>query len=127
MIDEMFIGFHPSVEPAWAGFWSLDDHRGGPPRHVTPDHVSNPQEVLASLALRPAITTVPAAVARVISSVLTGLVSIPLTDAEPSTIMLVGHEDHRNPHVATLRAFGGKLTRAGAEAAELRNPRSGVN
>ncbi len=127
VIDERFIGFHPSVDPSWAGFWSLDDHRGAPPRHVTPDRVSNPQEVLASLALRSAITTVPAAVARVISSVLTGLVSIPLSDAEPSTIVLIGHEDRRNPHVATLRAFSRKLTRAGAEATELRKPRSDAN
>jgi len=27
-IDQTFIGFHPSIEPTWAGFWSLDDHRG---------------------------------------------------------------------------------------------------
>jgi DNA-binding transcriptional LysR family regulator len=114
VIDETFIGFHPSVEPVWAGFWSLDDHRGASPRHVTPDRVSNPQEVLASLAVRSAITTVTEAVARVISNQPTGLVSIPLGDAERATIMLVGHEDRRNPHVATLRAFVDQVT--GSEA-----------
>ncbi len=43
-----------------AGFWSLDDHRGGPPLQVTSDQASGPQEVLAPLAVREAITPVPA-------------------------------------------------------------------
>ena len=49
LLDETYIGFSPSVDPAWAGFWSLDDHRGGPPGDVTDDHATNPQEVLAAL------------------------------------------------------------------------------
>ena len=28
VIDETFIGFSAAVDPDWAGFWSLDDHRG---------------------------------------------------------------------------------------------------
>jgi DNA-binding transcriptional LysR family regulator len=105
VIDETFIGFHPSVEPAWAGFWSLDDHRGGPPQRVTVDRATNPQEVLASLAARHAITAVPAAVARVIVSVLPTMVALPLRDATPSAIVLVGHKGHRNPLVATVVSF----------------------
>jgi DNA-binding transcriptional LysR family regulator len=105
VIDEPFIGFHPSVEPVWAGFWSLDDHRGGPPRRVTVDHAVNPQEVLASLAARHAITTVPASVAKVIVNVLPTMVALPLRDATPSAIVLVGHKGHRNPLVATVVSF----------------------
>ena len=105
VLDETFIGFHPSIEPAWAGFWSLDDHRGGSPRRVTADRAVSVQEILASLAVRRAITTVPASVARVIPNLLTGVVAIPLRDAEPSSIMLVAHKDRRNPLVASLLAF----------------------
>jgi DNA-binding transcriptional LysR family regulator len=105
VLDETFIGLHWSVDPAWAGFWSLDDHRGAPPGRVTPDRADNPQEVLASLAVRRAITTVPVSVAQALSNVLSGVVAIPLRGATPSTIMLVGHDDRPNPHVTTLRAF----------------------
>jgi DNA-binding transcriptional LysR family regulator len=105
VLDETFIGFHPSVEPSWAGFWSLDDHRGGPPAHVTPDGVENPQEVLASLGVRSAITTVPASVAQAVANLLTGVVAIPLDDADPVTITFVGHERSDNPHVASLRGY----------------------
>jgi len=105
VLDQTFIGFHPSVERAWAGFWSLDDHRGGPPRHVTADRAINPQEVLASLAVRNAITTVPASVMRVAGGALSGLVAIPLSDAAPARIVLVGAEERRNPLVAAVLEF----------------------
>jgi DNA-binding transcriptional LysR family regulator len=105
VIDETFIGLHPSIAPAWAGFWSLDDHRGGPPERVTVDRALNPQEVLASLTARNAITTVPASVAGVIVSVLATIVALPLCDAGCSDIMLVGHKSRRSPLVATLVSF----------------------
>jgi DNA-binding transcriptional LysR family regulator len=105
VLDETFIGLHPSVEQAWAGFWSLDDHRGGPPERVTVDRAVNPQEVLASLTARHAITTVPASVAGVIVNVLPTMTALSLSDAAPSDIMLVGHKGHSNPLVATLVAF----------------------
>jgi DNA-binding transcriptional LysR family regulator len=114
VLDETFIGLHPSVEPTWAGFWSLDDHRGRPPDHVTPDRADNPQEVLASLAVRCAIITVPASVARLLSSAQTGVVAIALRDADPATITLVGHRDGRNPHVGALRAFASELAGSGS-------------
>jgi DNA-binding transcriptional LysR family regulator len=105
VLDETFIGLHPSIARSWAGFWSLDDHRGAPPRLLTADHASNPQEVFAALAVRCAITTVPASVGRSIANLPTGLAVIPLRDADPSTIALIGDEARSNPRVDALRAY----------------------
>jgi DNA-binding transcriptional LysR family regulator len=104
-MDETFVGFHPRVDPDWAGFWSLDDHRGGPPASVTPDQATGPQEILAALSTRGAVTLVPASVASVIVNVLSGISAIPLTDAAPATIALVGHRDRRNPLVDVFAEF----------------------
>jgi DNA-binding transcriptional LysR family regulator len=105
VLDETFIGFDPAIDPAWAGFWSLDDHRGGPPERLTSDRAANPQEVLAALAMSAAITAIPASVAGVILNVLTGVTAIPLVGAEPSQIVLAGHEGRANPLVGTLLSF----------------------
>lgn len=105
VLDETFIGFHPSVDAAWAGFWSLDDHRGARPRSTTADGAANAHEMVAAVAARRAITTVPAAVARMLPSVVTGLVAIPLLDADPARITLVGHQDRANPLVDHLHMF----------------------
>jgi DNA-binding transcriptional LysR family regulator len=105
VLDETFIGFHPATDKEWAGFWSLDDHRGAPPRHLTTDGVANGQEVLASLALRTAITTAPAVVAAVLTGLQLGVVTIPLDDAQPSDVELVGRNDRRSPAVETMLAF----------------------
>jgi|CZKG01.1.fsa_nt_gi DNA-binding transcriptional LysR family regulator len=105
ILDSTFIGFHPSVEPAWAGFWSLDDHRGRRPPDTTADRALNPQEVLASLAVRNAITTVPASVVKVLQGALGDLVAIPLSDAAPANIVLAGAERRRNPLVGAMLEF----------------------
>jgi len=105
LLEETFIGFHPRVAPDWAGFWSLDDHRGRPPEHSTSDHAANPQEVLAALALRDAVTTVPASVAHVLASVFSGVSAVELRGAAPATIALCGHSERRNPRVAALLEF----------------------
>ena len=104
VVDETFIGFGSCVEPAWAGFWSLDDHRGEPAR-VTPDAASGPQEVLAALAVRDALTLVPSSVVPIIVNVLTGITCIPLLDAAPAQITLVGHRDRRNDMVDGFLEF----------------------
>ncbi len=105
VLDEAFIGYSDEVDPAWAGFWSLDDHRGGPPPQVTTDQAAGPQEVLAALAVRDAITTVPASSAAVLVNFLTRLTSIPLTDADPTTFVLTGRRDRDNPLVQRYREF----------------------
>ncbi|HEY1833444.1 MAG TPA: LysR family transcriptional regulator [Solirubrobacteraceae bacterium] len=106
LLDETFVGFHPSVDAAWAGFWTLDRERGEPAR-ATSDRAASPQEVLASLSVRDAITTVPESVARVVMNFPTGLVSVPLVGAEPTTIVLAGRGDRRGPLVQTLLNFAG--------------------
>jgi nitrogenase subunit NifH len=55
--------------------------------------------------VRRAITTAPAYASQVLSNVLTGVVAIPLRDADPSTITLVGHGETSNPYAAAMRAF----------------------
>lgn len=114
LLEERFIGLHPAVDPSWAGFWSLDDHRGGPPREVTADTAANPQEAIAALSMREAITTVPAPVARLIASSFPDLAAVPVRGVDPARIVLVGRTDPRNPHVARLLAFA----RSGAIAAQ---------
>jgi DNA-binding transcriptional LysR family regulator len=112
VLDETFVGFHPATEPAWAGFWSLDDHRGAPPRRVTVDRAANGQEILASLAVRAAITTAPASVADVVTGTEAGVVTIPLSDAKPSDVVLVGREDRLSGPVEAVLSF---LLAPGAE------------
>jgi DNA-binding transcriptional LysR family regulator len=105
VLDETFIGFHSSVDPAWAGFWSLDDHRGQPAARLTADAATNPHEVLAALTMRQAITTVPATVAKLVPEFLKGVVAIHLDDAQPATIALAVHADRANPLVDALLRF----------------------
>jgi DNA-binding transcriptional LysR family regulator len=105
VLDERWIGFDAAVAPAWAGFWSLDDHRGCPPQLRTADAAANPQEVLAALAMSDAITTVPASVARVIANFLSAVAVIPLHGAAPSQIALAGHDGRTNQLVEKLLAF----------------------
>jgi DNA-binding transcriptional LysR family regulator len=115
--EETFVSLSPSVDAAWAGFWSLDDYRGGPPAKMTADHASGPQEVVAALAVRSAITTVPASVAAMVVNTFGELTSIPLAGAEPCRIALVGHNDRRNPLVTSLTSFAETLARRAAVAA----------
>ena len=105
VIDQTFVGFDPGVDPGWAGFWSLDDHRGAPPERITADRASNPQEVLAALGSGSAITLVPEAAALVLGSVMEGMAAVPVRDAARGEISLVGHTDRRNPLVRSLVEF----------------------
>ena len=105
VIDETFIGFDAAVDSAWSGFWSLDDHRGGPPAKLTADRASNPQEVLAALGRGPAITLVPEAAALVLGNVLEGIAIAPVRDAARGQVALVGHVDRSNPLVQCVLDF----------------------
>jgi DNA-binding transcriptional LysR family regulator len=109
VLDETFLGFDPSVDPTWAGFWSLDDHRGKPPRRTTHDLALTSTEMVAIIASGRAITTVPACQAATLVNILTDVVAIPLRDADPSALALVWRESNHNPLVEALIAFTGDL------------------
>jgi DNA-binding transcriptional LysR family regulator len=108
VLDEIFIGYHPDVQTAWAGFGSFDDHRGRPAR-VNDDHARTPPEMLTMMAMRRAITAVPLSDARVIQGLLRGVVVIPVRDAEPAALSLVWLDGHHNPCVDALVALADRL------------------
>lgn len=104
VIDECFCGTHPALEPVRAGFWRLDDHRGGPPAAVSSDRVSNPQETLAAIASSRNVFAAPESNAanflRAVPGM--GVVSIPLHDAHPTILSLVAHNARPNAMADTL-------------------------
>lgn len=103
VLDETFPGHHPSVDPAWVGFWQLDDERGEPPR-LTDDHAINPHEMAAIIASGRAITTMAASDAANVVRALTSVVAIPLRDADPAVLSLVWRRDNANPLVKAFVA-----------------------
>jgi DNA-binding transcriptional LysR family regulator len=109
VLDETFISYHPGVQPAWAGFGSLDDHRGGPPARSTADNVRTPSEMLFSMTAWRGVTAVPACDAAVIVKVLREVVAIPVVDAEPGVMSLIWRSDRQNPLVAALAAAARSL------------------
>jgi len=117
VLDETFPGTHPSVDPLWAGFWQLDDHRGEPAPYLTTDHAINPHEMAAIVASGRAVTVAPASNAANIVRALTSVVAIPLSDAAPVTLSLVSHRDNPNPLTDAIIAAARNLARAGAERA----------
>jgi DNA-binding transcriptional LysR family regulator len=113
---ENFIGYHASVDPDWAGFWSLDGHRGGPPERVTPDQVLAPQEVFGALAVRDAITTVPSSSAALLVQHVPGIRAVPIPGAEPTVFVLAGRRDRRTAPVERFVAFAREdIKRAAAD------------
>jgi DNA-binding transcriptional LysR family regulator len=102
LLDETFIGFHPAVDPGWAGFWRLDDHRSEPASRVTADRPLTPTEMVALIAARRAIATLPACHVATIVKILPGVVAIPVRDARPAVLSLVWRRDNQNPFVLAL-------------------------
>ncbi|HEV7586098.1 MAG TPA: LysR family transcriptional regulator [Solirubrobacteraceae bacterium] len=111
VLDEVFLGYHVDVQPAWAAFHSLDDHRGAPAK-LTADRARTPPEMLAMMASRQALAAVPLSDARVIQHVLRGVVAIPLIDADPAMLSLVWREGDHNPGVHALIAIAAHLARS---------------
>ena len=102
VVDETFLGYHPGVDPVWAGFWSLDDHRGEPASLLSADRVATSTEMLAALSSGNALTTVPAFQAEVIVNVVASLVAIPLSDADAADLSLVWNRDRESPLVRAM-------------------------
>jgi DNA-binding transcriptional LysR family regulator len=109
LLDETFLGYDDAVQPEWAAFHSLDDHRGKPPPRVTAERASAPPEMLMLMASGRGITTVPASDAGIIRKVLRAVVAIPVPDADPAVLSLVWHRDTTNPLVHGLVAFARDL------------------
>jgi DNA-binding transcriptional LysR family regulator len=109
VIDETFIGYHPGVQASWGGFHSLDDHRPGPPRSLTEDHVATSLEMLGLLTGTTAVTTLPAADARLISQVLPSIAAMPIVDADPASVSLVWNQVDPHPLVGALLAAARSL------------------
>ena len=109
VLDETFIGFHHSIDPAWSGFWSLDDHRGSPAPHVV-GAATNAQERFAMLTAGRCVAVLPARHAAAVVKVLPSVVAIPLTDADPVIVTLLAREDRQSPLVEALFATARQLT-----------------
>ena len=104
VLDETFVSYHPDVQPAWAGFHSLDDHRGQPPRSMTVDRAATSLQMLGVMTARRAITTVPLCDAKLVVQVMPTLVALPVLDASPALLSLVRLTDNPNPLVHALLA-----------------------
>jgi DNA-binding transcriptional LysR family regulator len=111
VLDETFCGANPSLEPVRAGFWRLDDYRGGPGEE-TFGEAANPQEMVAVVASGRAITTAPASTGQIFEAAVPGLVAIPLSDARPTVLSLVWHKGNPNPLVDLLVAIARRLVPA---------------
>lgn len=105
VLDETFVSYHPDVQRTWAGFHSFDDHRGGPPEHLTNDRVATPLQILGKLGLRRAITAIPLSDALVAERVIADATAIPVEDAAPASLSLIWRMDNHNPLVPALAAF----------------------
>ncbi|HXM86785.1 MAG TPA: LysR substrate-binding domain-containing protein [Solirubrobacteraceae bacterium] len=122
VLDEPFYGHHETVDPLWAGFWTLDDHRGGPAR-LTADRPVSSLELIATISSGRALRAFSSSTARTIARVLDKLVAVPLRDAAPAACELAWSRAHAGPLVQTLvetaRAIG-ESTSGKARATEAR-------
>jgi DNA-binding transcriptional LysR family regulator len=112
VLNETFASYHPDVQRKWAGFHSLDDHRGRPPAHTTEDHALTSLQMLGVMTAGRALTTVPAVDAGLAATVLPEVAAIPIVDAAPAEVSLMWRSEVLNPLVDELldlaREFGGK-------------------
>ncbi len=121
-LDETFISYRDDVQPEWAGFHSLDDHRGGPPAMLTADHVATSLEMLGRIAvIGESVTALPLSDARLIEQVLPGVRAVLLEDAAPASVSLVWARDSSHPRLQSLldcaaAAAGGTPPRVGGPA-----------
>ncbi len=104
VLDETFIGYHPDVQPSWSSFHCLDDHRGAPPRSMTPDRVVTTLQMLGTIGKGQGITAVPLCDAKLAEQALPDVVAIPLHDARPAVLSLVWQEENPHPLIPDLVA-----------------------
>ena len=118
VLDETFLSYHPDVQPTWAGFHSLDDHRGGPPRATTVERAANTMQMGGIMASGRGITTLPSCDATLAQQVLP-VVAISLSDADPAILSLAWRREVNNPLVEALVAFAGNLAESRSAAEYL--------
>lgn len=108
VLDEPFCGYHSAINTEWSAFWTLDDHRGGPPGRVTGDRACNVLELVAALAAGHGVAIAPATVALTLARVAPHLAARTITDAAPCSCSLVWRSPPANPltleFVRTARA-----------------------
>jgi DNA-binding transcriptional LysR family regulator len=102
LLDEVYLGFDPSMDPAWLAFWSLDHERGGPARS-SEDRATDLEEAIEIVASGRAFVTAPAPLATALAH--PGVVAVPLIGAQPVEVKLVWETRTENPLVETLVAL----------------------
>ncbi len=109
VLDEVFVGYHDSVQDEWAGFHSFDHVRGAPAL-LTGDRALTPAEMLMMIASRRAIACVPASDALIGGEVLRGVKVVPMSDGDPFEIVLSWRKDNHNPLVQALVAHAANVS-----------------
>lgn len=107
ILDRPFPG-GSNLHPQWQAFWTLDEHRGGPPR-LTDDRVQNPEQWVHVVASGRAIGTVPATIATGLPH--PGVITVPLTDGPSVVTRLVWRSDDENPLLRCLVDLASDMTR----------------
>jgi len=120
VLDETYISYHPTVQSAWAGFHSLDDHRGEPAPNMTRDHVRTPLEILAVMSSRRGVTALPACDAAIVERALPGTVGLPLQGADEAVLSLVWRTENTGPLLEALVSLAERLFEGSRERRELR-------
>lgn len=106
ILDQPFPG-GSNLHPEWLEFWTLDEHRGGPPE-FSDRRVETAEQALQVVASGEAIATIPATIASGLPH--PGVVSIPLTDGPSVATRLVWREDDENPSVHALIDLAADMT-----------------
>jgi DNA-binding transcriptional LysR family regulator len=86
ILDQPFPG-GSNLDPEWLRFWTLDEHRGGPPT-FTDHHVATAPQTLQVVASGCAIATIPATIANGLPH--PGVVSVPRPTARRSQLASSG-------------------------------------
>ncbi len=109
LLEETFVGYHVDVQAEWAGFHSLDDHRGGPPQRSTADQARTSLQMLGIMAAGAAVTTVPRRDAELAQLAVGSIAAITVTDAHPAVVSLVWRSENANPLIGALLAAAGEI------------------
>ena len=89
----------PDLDPGWRAFWTLDEHRGGPPAFVG-DGVKTIAAAIEIVATGAAIATLPEWAAAGLQH--PGVVSVALRDGPVATTRLVWRTGDKDPMVRAL-------------------------